>query len=196
MILEGAIEGWFRLLSAFFAGGFLPVLAFAIHRNWGRGLQDFRAAPNFIANAKARTLELPYGQSLSDPALAELSTMHNLLTDDVLVSIPYSKASSFEYAGLLETRTWAGASRYSYVTDTPYAWNRTGKLEDPKGHKKLERRFARNRTIHTSECKQLIERHGWTHVLLSKKKSRRVSACLRGKPKTIKKHWVLYKLSP
>ncbi len=170
-------------------------LAFALITALAWGLQGFGAAPNFIANAKARTLELPYGQSLSDPALAELSTMHNLLTDDALVSIPYSKASSFEYAGLLETRTWAGASRYSYVTDTPYAWNRTGKLEDPKDRKKLERRFARNRTIHPNECKQLIERHGWTHLLLSKKKSRRVSACLRGKPKTIKRHWVLYDLT-
>ena len=28
MILEGTFEGWFRLLSAFFAGGLLPVLAF------------------------------------------------------------------------------------------------------------------------------------------------------------------------
>ena len=37
MILEGTFEGWFRLLSAFFAGGLLPVLAFAIQRDWGRG---------------------------------------------------------------------------------------------------------------------------------------------------------------
>ena len=169
--------------------------AFALVTVLALGLQSYGAAPNFIANAQARTLNLPYGQSLARAPLAELSSMRSLLDEDSLVSVPYSKFHSFEYAALLEARTWAGASRYSYVTNTPYAWNREGEVEEPEDRKKVERRFARSPHIKATECRRILKRHKWTHMVLTKKNSRKVSTCLKDRPAVKKDHWVLYLLS-